>query len=33
MPETDDKSESRLLKIIYLTQVIAFAIGIWNYTH
>jgi hypothetical protein len=33
MPEINDKSESRLLKIIYLTQVIAFAIGVWNYTH
>ena len=33
MPETDDKSETRLLKIIYLTQVILFAVGIWNYAH
>ena len=30
MPDTDDKSENRVLRIIYLTQVIFFAIGIWN---
>ena len=33
MLDTDDKSESRLLKIIYLVQVLFFALGIWNYTH
>ena len=33
MPDTDDKSENRVLRIIYLTQVIFFAIGIWDYTH